>query len=69
MLSYIRYAGLYLGAAMPGFLKNRRGTPSIETVGLIALIALAVFPLLRALGSTISNVFSFLTSNLNTYVQ
>lgn len=55
-------------ASRSRFLTNRRGTPSIETVLLIALIALAISPMLRTLGTAIGQVFQNLTTNLNTNI-
>lgn len=51
------------------FLKDRKGTPSIETVAIIAFIALALFPYLRDIGGAIGNVFTSLTTNLNNQVN
>lgn len=48
----------------PKFLRDKRGTPSIETVLIIALIALAVAPMLDDLGLTIGNVFNALSTSL-----
>lgn len=48
----------------PKFLRDKRGTPSIETVLIIALIALAVAPMLDDLGLTIGGVFRELSKSL-----
>lgn len=48
----------------PKFLRDKRGTPSIETVLIIALIALAVAPMLENLGGTIGDVFRTLSTSL-----
>lgn len=46
------------------FLRDRRGTPSIETVLIIALIALAIAPMLQDLGNTLGGVMSTLGNTL-----
>ncbi len=51
------------------FLKDRKGTPSIETVAIIAFIALALFPYLKDIGEAIGNVFTSLSTNLNNQVK
>lgn len=72
MFSVIRYGVPYLALISPRlgrFLGDRKGTPSIETVAIIAFIALALFPYLRDVGGTIGNVFNSLTQNLNSQVN
>jgi len=51
------------------FLRDRRGTPSIETVLIIALVALAVSPFLDDLGQVIGQVFQDLSDTLLTNVS
>lgn len=46
------------------FLKDRKGTPSIETVAIIAFIALAIFTNLDSIGNAIGSVFDFVGENL-----
>jgi len=46
------------------FLNNRKGTPSIETVAIIAFIALAIFTNLDTIGGAIGSVFDFVGDNL-----
>ncbi|WP_374713223.1 Flp family type IVb pilin [Symbiobacterium terraclitae] len=53
-----------LSALLPRFARDQRGTPSIETVLLIALVALAVAPFLDDLGAVIGQVFQTLSDNL-----
>lgn len=72
MFSLMRYASPYLVSASPRvarFVKDRKGTPSIETVAIIAFIALALFPYLRDIGAAIGNVFTSLSTNLNNQVN
>ncbi|MDK2984505.1 MAG: hypothetical protein PWQ96_147 [Clostridia bacterium] len=72
MFSLVRYAFPYLVSRSPRvsrFLRDRKGTPSIETVAIIAFIALALFPYLRDIGSAIGNVFTTLSTNLNSQVN
>ncbi|MFZ5586821.1 MAG: Flp family type IVb pilin [Thermodesulfobacteriota bacterium] len=72
MFSFARTAFPYLAAVSPRlgrFLGDRKGTPSIETVAIIAFIALALFPYLRDIGGAIGNVFTSLSNNLNSQVR
>lgn len=72
MFNIVRNAVPYLASVSPRaarFLKDRKGTPSIETVAIIAFIALALFPYLRDIGGAIGNVFTSLTTNLNNQVN
>lgn len=65
MRSYLRILwDLYA----PKFLRDKAGTPSIETVLIIALIALAVAPMLDGLGGTIGGVFDTLSDKLQTNI-
>jgi len=72
MFSLVSYAFPYLVSRAPRvarFLRDREGTPSIETVAIIAFIALALFPYLRDIGGAIGNVFTSLSTNLNSQVN
>lgn len=72
MFSLVRNAVPCLKTVFPRaarFLKDKRGTPSIETVAIIAFIALALFPYLRDIGEAIGNVFTSLSTNLNNQVN
>lgn len=72
MFSLFRCTFPYLVSVSPRvarFLRDRKGTPSIETVAIIAFIALALFPYLRDIGAAIGNVFTSLSTNLNSQVN
>jgi len=72
MFNMVRNAVHFLVSVSPravSFLRNKKGTPSIETVAIIAFIALALFPYLRDIGGAIGNVFTSLTTNLNNQVN
>jgi Flp pilus assembly pilin Flp len=72
MFSLVRCTFPYLVSVSPRvarFLRDRKGTPSIETVAIIAFIALALFPYLRDIGAAIGNVFTSLSTNLNSQVN
>ncbi|MED4728632.1 hypothetical protein P9597_10830 [Aneurinibacillus migulanus] len=51
------------------FKENKKGTPSIETVAIVALVALAIFSNLEGLGQAVSNIFGSLTSKLNSTIK
>jgi len=51
------------------FLNNRKGTPSIETVAIIAFIALAIFSNLDNIGDAIGSVFDFVGNQLTSQIQ
>ncbi|MBO8171213.1 MAG: hypothetical protein H0Z33_04880 [Bacillaceae bacterium] len=51
------------------FLKEVKGTPSIETVAIVAFIALAIFSNLDNLGDAIGNVFDYVKSQLINQIQ
>ena len=46
------------------FLNNSEGTPSIETVAIIAFIALAIFTNLDTIGGAIGGVFDYVGDQL-----
>lgn len=72
MFSLVRCTFPYLVSVSPRvarFLRDRKGTPSIKTVAIIAFIALALFPYLRDIGAAIGNVFTSLSTNLNSQVN
>ncbi|WP_047153685.1 Flp family type IVb pilin [Aneurinibacillus tyrosinisolvens] len=48
---------------------DKKGTPSIETVAIVALVALAIFSNLEGLGQAVSNIFGSLTSKLNATIK
>ncbi|MBO8169094.1 MAG: Flp family type IVb pilin [Thermoanaerobacteraceae bacterium] len=50
------------------FLANKKGTPSIETVALIAFIALAIFGAMQTVGADISSVFTSVSNELKTAI-
>lgn len=51
------------------FLKNKKGTPSIETVAIVAFIALAIFGALGGLGGSISNVFTYVQNQISAQIK
>ncbi|WP_047153684.1 Flp family type IVb pilin [Aneurinibacillus tyrosinisolvens] len=51
------------------FNENKKATPSIETVAIVALVALAIFSNLEGLGQAVSNIFGSLTSKLNSTIK
>jgi len=51
------------------FLKSRKGTPSIETVAIIAFIALALFGVMGGLGDAIGNVFDKVKNDLTAQIK
>ncbi|MCF8010891.1 MAG: Flp family type IVb pilin [Clostridiales bacterium] len=51
------------------FLNDRAGTPSIETAGIIAFVAIAILAALGTMGDTIQNVFSSVTSDLQDQIN
>ena len=48
---------------------DKKGTPSIETVAIVALVALAIFSNLEGLGQAVSNIFGSLTTKLNSAIK
>lgn len=50
------------------FLKNEKGTPSIETVAIVAFIALAIFSNLDALGDAVGSVFDYVRDQLTAQI-
>ncbi|WP_047153686.1 Flp family type IVb pilin [Aneurinibacillus tyrosinisolvens] len=56
-------------AAVQKLKTDKKGTPSIETVAIIALVALAIFGNLEGLGQAVSNIFGSLTSKLNATIK
>jgi len=48
---------------------DTKGTPSIETVAIVALVALAIFSNLEGLGQAVSNIFGSLTTKLNSAIK
>ena len=46
------------------FLKDVKGTPSIETVAIVAFIALAIFTNLGELGEAVGSVFDYVRTEL-----
>ncbi|MED4728631.1 hypothetical protein P9597_10825 [Aneurinibacillus migulanus] len=63
----VLYAKSY--ALTQEFKANKKGTPSIETVAIVALVALAIFGNLEGLGQAVSNIFGSLTSKLNSAIK
>lgn len=51
------------------FLKDKKGTPSIETVAIVAFIALAIFTNLDALGDAVGSVFEFVRDSLTDQIS
>ncbi|MBO8129664.1 MAG: Flp family type IVb pilin [Peptococcaceae bacterium] len=50
-------------------LRDRKGTPSIETVAIIAFIALVIMGAMGGLGDAIQGVFTKVTGDLNDKIQ
>jgi|GEM_PF-1662950 len=72
MSTLVRYALPFLishSQQAARFLRDRKGTPSIETVAIIAFIALAIFPFLGDIGDTIGAVFTSLSDNLEAQIN
>lgn len=51
------------------FLKDTKGTPSIETVAIVAFIALAIFMNLDTLGEAVGSVFDFVSDSLTDQIN
>ncbi|MCF8010892.1 MAG: hypothetical protein K9L17_08275 [Clostridiales bacterium] len=51
------------------FLENKNGTPSIETAGIIAFVAIAILAALGTMGDTIGSVFTDVKSSLQDQIS
>jgi Flp pilus assembly pilin Flp len=51
------------------FLQSKKGTPSIETVAIVAFIALAIFTNLDSLGAAVGSVFDFVKTQLTDQIK
>ncbi len=54
---------------MKAFVADKKGTPSIETVAIVAFIALAIFSNLDSLGNAIGGVFDYVKTQLTNQIQ